>query len=175
MRTVLFALMGLLTCANADALPKVGEMAPDFTAVDEQGNTIRLKDLRGSPVVLYSYPKDDTPGCTVEAKQFTEAHKDFQALGAVVLGVSGQDAQSHKEFKQKYGITFPLLVDPERKLMKDYGMWNGVMASRMTVLIGPDGRVAAVWPTVKPDGHDDEVMAELRKLLAAQQKAAPKK
>lgn len=156
-----------LACSNANALPKVGQPAPDFAVVDETGQPVRLLDLRGSPVVLYSYPKDDTPGCTVEARNFNAALPQLTSLGVVVLGVSGQDAESHRAFKHKHGISFPLLVDADRKLMRAYGMWNGVMASRSTVLIGPDGKVAAVWSQVNPATHDQEVLEAVRTLLPA--------
>lgn len=159
-----------LSLSVAHALPTVGQPAPDFSVKDEEGNAVSLKQLKGVPVVLYSYPMDDTPGCTVEARQFTASRDRLQALGAVVLGVSAQDAQSHKAFKVKHGLNFPLLVDPDARLMKAYGFSNGGMASRMTVLIGPDGKVAQVWPSVKVQGHDEEVLAALEKLLPARKK-----
>ncbi|MBI5498111.1 MAG: peroxiredoxin [Deltaproteobacteria bacterium] len=162
----LFVVIALTACSwPAWALPAPGQPAPPFTTVDEQGNKVSLEQFRGMPVVLYAYPKDDTPGCTVEAKQFNAARDRLHALGAVVLGISGQDAQSHREFKAKYGLDFPLLVDPDRKVMKAYGFWNGLWASRKTVLIGPDGRVVRTWDDVKPQGHDEEVLAELEKLV----------
>ena len=173
MRTLLLA--GCLLAGGggaAWALPAVGDVAPAFDALDETGARVTLAGFKGIPVVLYSYPADDTPGCTVEAKQFSAARERLAALGAVVLGVSTQDAASHKAFKEKYGLNFPLLVDPEHKLMKAYGFSSGgAYAARMTVLIGPDGKVAAVWPTVKVQGHDEEVLAALEKLLP--KKAAP--
>ena len=172
MRMLCGAVVGLVVSSSAAlALPAVGEVAPAFEAKDEQGVMVSLAKLKGSPVVLYSYPADDTPGCTVEAKQFSAAQQRLGALGAVVLGVSAQDAASHKAFKEKYGLNFPLLVDPEQKLMKAYGFWGGGgYATRSTVVIGPDGKVVAVWPTVKVSGHDEEVLAVLEKMLP--QKAA---
>jgi len=156
----------LLVSSSALALPKVGDPAPDFTAQDETGATVSLAQFKGLPVVLYSYPRDDTPGCTREAIAFSQEKDRLQTLGAVVLGISAQDAESHKAFKVKHNLNFPLLVDPDTKVMQAYGFWNGRNASRHTVLIGPDGKVAAVWENVKVDGHDDEVIAVIEKIMA---------
>lgn len=149
---------------------RVGDPAPAFDVVDQSGGRVRLADLKGQAVVLYSYPKDDTPGCTVEARAFSAAQARMQALGAVVLGVSAQDAASHVAFRERHGITFPLLVDPDAALMKAYGMWNGTLARRMTFLIGPDGVVRNIWRTVNVQGHDEEVLAAVQALM---QKAPP--
>jgi len=153
-------------------LPAEGDKAPAFNAKDESGQAWRLADLKGKPVVLYFYPTDDTPGCTKEACGFRDANKDLQRLGAVVLGVSRQDAKSHERFKAKYRLNFPLLVDTEGKVSDAYGTWveknmygrTYMGMQRATFLIGPDGKVAKVWPKVKPEGHADEVLAALKEL-----------
>ena len=162
-----------LVSVEAAAQPVVGAVAPDFSVQDETGRPVKLSDLKGRPVVLYSYPKDDTPGCTTEARAFTAILPRLTALGAVVLGVSGQDADSHRAFKDKHGIGFPLLVDPDRELMTRYGMWRGMLASRTTVLIGPDGKGAAVWPRVDVTGHDQEVLLAVEQLVAARAASKP--
>lgn len=151
-------------------LPSEGSKAPAFTAKDESGKMWKLADLKGKPVVLYFYPTDDTPGCTKEACGFRDANQDLKKLGAVVLGVSRQDAKSHTRFKEKYSLNFPLLVDEEGKLSDAYGTWveknmygrKYMGMQRATFLIGPDGRVARVWPKVKPEGHAEEVLAALK-------------
>ncbi len=124
-------------------------------------------------MVLYFYPKDDTPGCTKEACGFRDRMGDLQALGAVVLGVSADDLASHKRFAEKYGLNFPLLADPERQAILAYGAWGkknlygkeyeGVL--RQTFLIDPEGRIAKVWRKVSPEGHAEEVAEALKALL----------
>ncbi len=146
-----------------------GKPAPDFALVADDGRTVSLKDFRGKKVVLYFYPKDDTPGCTVEACGFRDALPDVSSAGAVVLGVSRDDADSHVAFKRKYGLNFPLLSDPDTKVHRAYGAWGkkvlygketeGVI--RSTVLIDETGRVAKHWPRVKAEGHAAEVLAAL--------------
>jgi peroxiredoxin Q/BCP len=150
-------------------LPKVGDLAPAFSAAATDGSTIRLADLTGKSVVLYFYPKDDTPGCTKEACAFRDIYRQFQQKGAVVLGVSADSAKSHAKFTEKFRLPFPLLADEERNIVKAYGAWGektfmgrkffGIL--RNTFLIGPDGRVKAVWPKVKPEEHAAEVLAAL--------------
>lgn len=150
---------------------EAGSKAPAFTARDEDGTTWRLADLKGKPVVLYFYPRDDTPGCTTEACGFRDHAKPLEAAGAVVLGASRDDAASHRKFKQKFGLPFPLLVD-DGSLSEAYGTWvektmygRKLMGmQRSTFLIGPDGRLAKVWPKVKPEGHAQEVLAALVEL-----------
>ena len=128
-----------------------------------------MADFRGKPVVLYFYPRDDTPGCTVEACSFRDEHTQLQKKGAVVLGVSTDPLKSHDKFAAKFNLPFPLLVDEDRKIVQAYGVWgektfmgrkfDGV--HRVTFLIGPDGTIRKIWPKVKPEGHAAEVLAAL--------------
>lgn len=153
-------------------MPKVGEMAPDFTAKTESGERVSLSDLRGKNVVLYFYPKDDTPGCTVEACEFRDALAEIQAKNAVVLGVSLDDEESHVRFKTKFHLNFPLLVDSDATIAtaysaygekKNYGRtYMGVF--RKTYLIDKEGKIARVWDKVKPEGHAKEVLEALASL-----------
>ncbi|AEB11916.1 thioredoxin-dependent thiol peroxidase [Marinithermus hydrothermalis] len=155
---------------------RVGEVAPEFALTDQEGRLHRLEDYRGRWVVLYFYPKDDTPGCTKEACAFRDAHAELKALGAVVLGVSADGVESHRRFAEKYGLNFPLLADPEKAVIRAYGAWGkknlygrvyeGVM--RYTFLIDPEGRIARVWKKVKPATHAQEVAAALRELIKEQ-------
>lgn len=140
--------------------------APDFTLKDQDGQPVSLRDLRGKWVVLYFYPKDDTPGCTKEACSFRDNHSALQERGAIVLGVSGDTEASHRKFADKYELPFPLLVDADHEVARAYGAWGtksmygrsyeGVI--RSTFVIGPDGRIAKVWPKVKPAEHGQEVV-----------------
>ena len=150
---------------------QTGEPAPPFTLTDGSGRPVSLEGLAGRHVVLYFYPKDDTPGCTKEACGFRDAWDELQELGAVVLGVSPDQADSHARFAEKYRLPFPLLSDPDQSVMKAYGAWGektsygrkttGVI--RSTVWIGPDGRVRKHWPRVTDaEAHPDEVLAALR-------------
>lgn len=151
---------------------EAGSLAPDFALPDQDGRLHRLADYRGRWVVLYFYPKDDTPGCTKEACGFRDRMGDLQDLGAVVLGVSADGVESHKRFAEKYGLNFPLLADPERQAILAYGAWGkknlygkeyeGVL--RQTFLIDPEGRIAKVWRKVSPEGHVEEVAEALRAL-----------
>ncbi len=148
---------------------KIGDRAPDFTGVDQNGKTVRLGDFKGSKVVLYFYPKDMTPGCTVEACGFRDGFKALKKKGAVVLGVSKDGAASHKKFIEKYELPFSLLADESGGIVKAYGAWGekslygkkymGIL--RITYVIGSDGRVAAVFPKVKPATHAEEVLQAL--------------
>ena len=154
---------------------EVGTLAPDFALPDQEGRTHRLSDYRGRWVVLYFYPKDDTPGCTKEACGFRDQMGSLKALDAVVLGVSADDVESHKRFAEKYGLNFPLLADPERKVLGAYAAWGqqnlsgkeveGVL--RQTFLIDPEGRIARVWRKVSPEGHALEVAEALKALRGA--------
>jgi len=148
---------------------KVGDRAPVFSGVDQNGKTVRLTDLKGSKVVLYFYPKDMTPGCTVEACGFRDGHGAIQKKGAVVLGVSKDGSASHKKFIEKHQLPFSLLADESGEIVKAYGAWGeksmygkkymGIL--RITYVIGADGRVSAVFPKVKPATHAEEVLAVL--------------
>jgi peroxiredoxin Q/BCP len=146
-----------------------GEPAPDFTLASDAGEPVSLSDLRGKPVVLYFYPKDDTPGCTTQARGIRDAYADFEKAGAVVLGVSPDDVKRHATFKQKYGLPFTLLADPEHEVAERYGVWGEKRSrgrtymgiERTTFLISPDGRVAKVMHNVKPDTHADDVLGAL--------------
>jgi peroxiredoxin Q/BCP len=150
--------------------PQVGSKAPDFQLADHSGRTVSLSQLAGKNVVLYFYPKDDTPGCTVEACNFRDEHSALEKAGAVVLGVSPDDAKRHQKFVTKYNLPFPLLVDTDHKVAETYGAWGeksnygrkfmGII--RSTFLIDPQGKVKRVWPKVKVNGHVDEVLAALK-------------
>jgi thioredoxin-dependent peroxiredoxin len=147
-----------------------GRPAPDFTLSSDAGDNVTLSSLKGSPVVLYFYPKDDTPGCTAQACAIRDAWSDFERAGAVVLGVSPDGEQSHAKFKQKYDLPFTLLADPDHALAEAYGVWvekvyNGkryMGVERSTFVIGPDGNLARVFRRVKPLEHADQVLEALR-------------
>jgi peroxiredoxin Q/BCP len=164
----LLLLLGVSVKA-ADA-PAVGEAAPDFRLQDQNGNWHTLSDHRGQWIVLYFYPKDQTPGCTKEACSFRDNIFAFEALGAVVLGVSLDDVASHEEFAAKYSLPFPLLADTSGEVATRYDVLNnlGVMklARRETFLIGPDGKIARHYPKVNPEKHSAEVLADLKALGA---------
>ena len=148
---------------------KPGDKAPDFTATTTDGSTLRLSSLKGRDVILYFYPKDDTPGCTREACAFRDAYAQFEARGAVVLGVSVDPVKAHQKFTTKYQLPFPLLADEDRAIVTAYGAWGPKVfmgrkydgTHRVTFHIGPDGRIAHVWPQVKPEAHAAEVLAAL--------------
>ena len=146
-----------------------GEPAPDFRLTSDAGEEVSLSDFRGKPVVLYFYPKDDTPGCTAQAQGIRDVYTDFETAGAVVLGVSPDSVKRHVKFKEKYGLPFTLLADPEHEVAERYGVWSEkrymgrtyMSVSRTTFLISPDGEVAKVMHDVKPDAHADEVLSAL--------------
>ena len=150
-------------------MPDVETEAPAFQLKDQSGATVDSRDLKGKWVVLYFYPKDDTPGCTKEACSFRDNFGALTATGAVVLGVSGDSEASHQKFQAKYELPFQLLADPGNKVARAYGAWGtkqnygktyeGII--RSTFIIGPDGRVAKVWRRVKPDVHGQEVLTWL--------------
>ena len=147
-----------------------GEPAPDFSAETDRGETVSLKDFAGKHVVLYFYPKDDTPGCTTEACNFRDNISLLEAEGAVVLGISLDSVPSHQKFRDKFELPFTLLSDPEHEVADAYGVYGQktfmgreyMGLDRATFLIGPDGTLEKVWPKVKPDGHADEVLAALQ-------------
>lgn len=152
--------------------PSVGSPAPSFTLASDSGEEVTLSDLKGSPVVLYFYPRDDTPGCTREACSFRDASTELQRLGAVVLGVSTDDVTSHAKFRDKYQLNFPLLADPDHHVAEQYGAWReknmygkkSMGIQRSTFLIDADGNIAQLWKRVKVDGHDQQVLDALRTL-----------
>lgn len=149
-----------------------GAKAPAFTLASDRGDKVKLSDLAGSPVVLYFYPKDDTPGCTKEACNFRDRLGEITKLGGKVFGVSPDDVASHGKFRDKYTLNFPLLADPEHKIADKYGAWReknmygkkSMGIQRCTYLIGADGKVAKVWKKVSVDGHDDQVIEALKEL-----------
>ena len=140
-----------------------GDAAPDFTLESDAGEPVSLSGLRGKPVVLYFYPKDDTPGCTTQACGIRDAYGEFERAGAVVLGVSPDKVAAHVKFKEKYELPFPLLADPEHKLGEPYGVGQEGKSSyeRSTFVIDADGNVARIMRRVNPDSHADEVLAAL--------------
>jgi peroxiredoxin Q/BCP len=146
-----------------------GTHAPDFDLATDGGGRVRLSDLRGQPVVLYFYPKDDTPGCTTQACEFRDEYAQFREHGAVVLGVSPDDETSHARFRSKYSLPFSLLADPDHKVAEQYGVWGEreyrgkkyMGISRSTFVIDPAGRVAKAFYGVKPQGHAEKVLAAL--------------
>lgn len=150
---------------------EVGKAPPAFTLADSDGNKVSLKDFAGKNVILYFYPKDDTPGCTKEACGFRDSWKELQKLGTVVLGVSADGAESHKKFIAKYKLPFPLLSDPDRTVMEKYGAYGEKMmygqkkigVIRSSVWIGPDGKVKKHWARVADAAkHPDQVLALLQ-------------
>ena len=146
-----------------------GETAPNFTAPTNSGGKGSLADFKGKNVVLYFYPKDDTPGCTKEACAFRDYFGALQKKGAVVLGVSVDSAKSHDKFAKKFGLPFTLVSDGDKKIVQAYGVWGEksfmgrkyLGTHRVTFLIGPDGRIKKIWPRVKPEEHVEEVLAAL--------------
>ncbi len=146
-----------------------GQKAPDFTLKDENGNDVSLSHFRGKKVVVYFYPKDDTPGCTKEACGFRDVYDRILEKGAVVVGISGDTEASHQEFKDKYDLPFYLLADPEKHVVQAYGAWGekkrygktyeGII--RSTFIVDEEGTVAKAYPKVKPDQHAQEVLDSL--------------
>jgi len=148
----------------------IGDKAPEFVLPASTGEDISLKDQAGKKVVLYFYPKDDTPGCTKEACGFRDASDELQALGAVVLGVSADSVKSHEKFVGKYELNFPLLADTEKVVANSYGAWGEKQRygrtymgmNRMTYLIDESGNIERIWPAVKADGHAAEVVEAIK-------------
>jgi peroxiredoxin Q/BCP len=147
-----------------------GKPAPDFELKTDSGESVKLSELRGRQVVLYFYPKDDTPGCTTQACGIRDAYGEFEEAGAVVLGVSPDDERSHGRFKEKYGLPFTLLADEGHAVADEYGVWaektymgrSYMGVERSTFVIGEDGNVKKVLRKVKPDTHADDVLAVLK-------------
>jgi peroxiredoxin Q/BCP len=149
-----------------------GAKAPDFSLPGQDGTPISLKSLRGSKVVLYFYPRADTPGCTQEAIAFNAKRKAFEKAGAVILGVSADPIEAQQKFRGKYGLSFPLLSDEAHRMLEDYGVWGEknmygkrfLGVHRVTYLIDEKGVIARVWPKVKVEGHAEEVLEAAQKL-----------
>jgi peroxiredoxin Q/BCP len=145
---------------------KPGDTAPAFSLPDANGRTVSSDSLRGKTYFLYFYPKDDTPGCTTEACQLNDNLAQFRSLGVPVIGVSRDDAGSHRDFQKKYGLQFDLLTDADQSVHKAYGAWGerpgrGEGVIRSSFLVGADGKIRRSWYAVKPDGHALEVLQEL--------------
>ena len=151
---------------------KEGDIAPEFTADTNNSGRVSLSDFKGRNVILYFYPRDDTPGCTKEACAFRDLQQDLRQLGAKVFGVSPDDVASHEKFRDKFHLNFPLLADPDHAVAEKYGAWReknmygnkSMGVERSTYLIGADGKVAKVWKRVQVDGHDQQVLRALREL-----------
>jgi peroxiredoxin Q/BCP len=149
---------------------KEGDKAPAFTAATSGGGKVSLADLKGRHVVLYFYPRDDTPGCTKEACGFRDQFAAFKKAGAVVLGVSVDPVKAHDKFVEKFKLPFTLLSDEDKKMVQDYGVWGEKVfmgrkylgTHRVTFLIGPDGRIKKIWPVVKPEEHPAEVLEAIQ-------------
>ncbi len=148
---------------------KEGDKAPEFSALTDGGAKVALSDFTGKSVILYFYPKDDTPGCTKEACGFRDDFAAFKKKGAVILGVSTDPVKSHKKFVEKFKLPFTLLADEDKKIVEAYGAWGQksfmgrkyMGTHRVTFLIGPDGKIKKIWPEVKPAEHPAEVLAAL--------------
>jgi len=146
---------------------KVGDKAPDFTLMDEQGRPVSLKDFLGKkPVILYFYPKDFSPGCTTEACRFRDDYKAYEEKGAAVIGVSLDTVESHTKFSEKYNLPFPILSDNKKEVAKAYGVLGigGIWTKRVTFIIDKEGNIAAIFPKVDVKRHSEEVLQALEKL-----------
>lgn len=147
-----------------------GQPAPDFTLPDQGGNPVSLSGLRGKPVLLYFYPRDATPGCTTEACDFRDARADYEAAGAVVIGISPDSVESHRKFAEKHELPFTLLADPEKEAIQAFGVWKektlygkkSMGVERTTVVIDAKGVVRKIFPKVRVDGHVDKVLETLK-------------
>jgi thioredoxin-dependent peroxiredoxin len=158
----------VVRAADADAVPAVGTVAPDFTLSSQEGKKVSLHDYKGQWVVLYFYPKDMTPGCTIEAHNFQRDQKEYDAKKAAILGVSVDSVDSHVEFCTKENLTFKLLSDPEKKVVTQYGstqkFGENVVAARNTFIIDPKGVIRKVYVKVNPTPHSQEVLAAIDEL-----------
>ncbi|MGA8300472.1 MAG: peroxiredoxin [Terriglobales bacterium] len=171
-RTLIIAILAVTIALTpmmfADSVPSVGSLAPDFTLTSQEGTPVSLRDYRGKWVVLYFYPKDFTSGCTIEAHNFQRDQSQYRQRNVVVLGVSVDSADSHKQFCTKEGLNFKLLADTDHKVSNAYGSLTNLglvkFASRHTFIINPEGKVAKVFTEVDPNQHSEEVLAALAKL-----------
>ena len=151
-------------------MPQDGDKAPDFTLATESGKPLKLSSLKGKPVVLYFYPKDDTSGCTLEAKEFSRLAPEFRKAGAEVIGVSPDSVESHQKFSRKYDLAVRLAADTDKAVANAYGVWveksmygrKYMGVERATFLVGKDGRIASSWRKVKVPGHAEEVLAAIK-------------
>lgn len=158
--------------AKLEDMPPIGKRAPAFTLPSSAGGKQVLSKLKGQAVVVYFYPRDDTPGCTIEAKEFRDAASKFKRAGATILGISPDTVETHCKFTTKYDLNFQLLADTEHAVAEKYGVWveknnygkKYMGVQRATFLIDADGKIAHVWPKVKPAGHAEEVLAAVKAL-----------
>jgi len=171
LRRALCALLPLSATVAMAATPAAGDLAPDFTLADQHGNLRRLAEWRGKWVVLYFYPKDDTPGCTTEACNFRDDLQQLGALGAEVVGISVDTSDSHKAFSQKYHLPFPLLADSKGEVAARYGALSNWMviklARRYTFLINPEGKIAKAYLSVDTSRHSAEILSDLKRFKTA--------
>jgi len=164
-----------MTDALSPSTPRIGDLAPDFSLSDDRGTVRTLSEQRGQWLVLYFYPKDDTPGCATEACEFRDTYASFQATGADVWGISVLGSGSKASFKEKFGLPFALIADEQHEVAERYGVWvekqnygkTYMGIGRATFLIDPEGRVAQAWHKVKPEGHAEVVLAALEAAKAA--------
>lgn len=170
---VAFAAAGILLCwrlASATDIPQIGQLAPAFALPDQNGKSHSLTEDAGQWVVLYFYPKDDTPGCTKEACSFRDDLHQLENLGAKVIGISVDDTDSHAKFAKKYHLPFPLLADKDGKVADSYGALTNLgvikIAKRYTFLIGPDGKIAKVYQSVDTSRHSQQIIDDLKQLKA---------
>lgn len=159
------------TIYNRTMTKHVPFQAPDFSLIDSEGERRELSEFKGSWLVLYFYPKDDTPGCTIEACSLRDARDDIAALGAQIVGVSRDNPSSHEQFKQKHSLNFTLLCDPDASVHRAYDAWGNKMFGqegvlRKTFLIDPDGNVQKIYGRVTPAGHGEKILADLKSLQA---------
>ena len=166
LKGTLVSILTLLAGSARAAMPVVGQPAPAFQSLDQDGRPIALADFKGKPVVLYFYPKDETPGCTTEACGFRDGYAAIQATGAVILGVSADDVASHKAFAEKFHLPFRLVADADHRIIDAYGVRMPVLgwAKRTTFLVDRSGVIRKVFQGVNPAGHAQEVLAALKTL-----------
>lgn len=164
LKGTLVSILTLLAGSARAAMPAEGQPAPAFQSLDQDGHAIALADFKGKPVVLYFYPKDETPGCTTEACGFRDGFAAIQATGAVILGVSADDVASHKAFAEKFHLPFRLVADPDHRIIDAYGVRMPVLgwAKRTTFLVDRSGIIRKVFQGVSPAGHAQEVLAALK-------------
>ncbi len=166
--TALAVALGSVPGLTDTVMPQAGQQAPEFQLPSQDGSTVDLKDFRGKWVVLYFYPKDSTPGCTIEAHNFQRDLPKYEQANAVIVGVSVDSSDSHKSFCAKQGLTFKLLADTDKKVVEQYGSMHNMMgmkmAARNTFLINPDGQIVKVWTGVDPSKHSEEVLTALNEL-----------